>query len=72
MADETPGEGGQASTAVHGFAPGTVLEGKSDAHVKIRVQAPGYEPRVLQVQPTRTRRVKIELDRTPRKRKKTK
>jgi serine/threonine-protein kinase len=45
---------------------------KSDAHVKIRVQAPGYEPRVLQIQPTRTRRVKIELDRTPRKRKKTK
>jgi serine/threonine-protein kinase len=40
---------------------------KSDRWLKIRVEAPGYAPRVLQIQPTQTRRVKVELDRAPKK-----
>ncbi len=34
----------------------------SDEHIKLRVEAPGYAPRVMQVQPSTTRRIRIELD----------
>lgn len=38
----------------------------SDEPVKLRIVAEGYEPRVMQVVPTRTRRLKVELDRAKR------
>lgn len=36
---------------------------KSDEHVKLRVVAEGYEPRVMQVQPNAAKRIKIDLER---------
>ncbi|MEM6295014.1 MAG: serine/threonine-protein kinase [Myxococcota bacterium] len=36
---------------------------RSEEHVKLRVVAEGYEPRVMQIQPTAPRRIKIDLKR---------
>ncbi|MEM7158917.1 MAG: serine/threonine-protein kinase [Myxococcota bacterium] len=36
---------------------------RSEEFLRIRVEAPGYEPRKMQVQPLKTRRLEIELDR---------
>ena len=41
---------------------------RSEEFLRIRVEAPGYEPRKTQVQPTKTRRLEIELDRVGKKR----
>jgi hypothetical protein len=39
---------------------------KSREYIEIRVEADGFEPRVMQVQPSRTRRITIELDKLGR------
>jgi serine/threonine protein kinase len=39
---------------------------RSDTMVRVRVEAPGYEPRVVEVQPKRSRQLEVKLDRRRR------
>ncbi len=42
---------------------------RSEEYLKIRVEADGYEPRKTQVQPLRTRRLEVKLDRSKKRKK---
>ena len=39
---------------------------RSETAVRVRVEAPGYEPRVVEVQPKRSRQLEVKLDRRRR------
>ncbi|MCH9688552.1 MAG: protein kinase [Deltaproteobacteria bacterium] len=41
---------------------------RSDEYIRVRVEADGYEPRVIQVKPSRTRQLEVELSRAKKKR----
>ena len=43
---------------------------RSEEPVKLRIVADGYEPRVMQLVPTSTRRLEVKLDRAKKKRRK--
>ncbi len=40
---------------------------RSDEYVRVRVEAEGYEPRVIQVKPSRSRQLEVKLDRASRR-----
>ena len=41
---------------------------RSEEYLRVRVEAEGYEPRTIQVQPVATRRLEVVLDRARRRR----
>lgn len=43
---------------------------RSEDYIKVRVEAEGYEPRTIQVQPTVTRRLEVKLDRARKRKRK--